>query len=206
MTELAIRTAYDTVATDYADLVRAALADNPFDRGVLDIFAELVRGPVLDAGCGPGQITLHLHALGLDVQGIDLSPSMIAVARADHPHLRFDVGRLAALDLPDASLGGLLAWYSVIHTAPEQQPAIFAEFGRVLAPGAPLLLAFQTGADEHVHLDQGYGHHISLEVYRLDPDRVAADLDAAGLREHARLIREPTPPEKAPQTYLVAFR
>ena len=41
--------------------------------------------------------------------GIDLSPGMIEVARRTYPGLRFEVGSMLALDLPDASLGGVLA-------------------------------------------------------------------------------------------------
>jgi hypothetical protein len=56
-----------------------------------------------------------LNRLGLDAFGIDLSPGMIALARRTNPDLRFDVGSMLALDLPSASLGGILAYYSIIH-------------------------------------------------------------------------------------------
>ena len=50
------RTSYDTVAVSYADLLRDALAGEPFQRGILALFAELVRaqgnGPV-GAGSPP---------------------------------------------------------------------------------------------------------------------------------------------------------
>jgi SAM-dependent methyltransferase len=206
VTELAVRTAYDTVAVSYADLFRSALAASPFDRAVLGIFAELVSGRVADVGCGPGRITGHLHQLGLDVFGVDLSPQMVAVARADHPQLCFDIGTITELDVADGSLGGVVAWYSVIHTPPAAQPAIFAELARVLEPGGQALLAFQVGPDQHVHLEQGYGHDISLDVYRMDPDRVTAELDDAGLDVYARLVRDPAGREKTPQAYLLATR
>jgi len=65
----ATRTAYDTVASDYACLLADALDRMPWDRAVLATFAELVSrhrpGPVADVGCGPGRITGYLHRLGL---------------------------------------------------------------------------------------------------------------------------------------------
>jgi hypothetical protein len=82
-------------------------------------------------------------------------------------------------------------------------PVVFAEFHRVLAPGGERLLAFQAG-DERLHLQQAYGHAVSLDAYRLSPDRVADLLGRAGLVVHARVIREPDDAEKVQQAYLLA--
>jgi SAM-dependent methyltransferase len=43
---------------------------------------ELVRGHVLDVGCGPGRVALHLQSLGHRVTAIDESPLTIELARA----------------------------------------------------------------------------------------------------------------------------
>ncbi len=72
--------------------------------------------PVADVGCGTGRLSDHLSARGLDVFGVDLSPGMIEVARRTNPHLRFEVGGMEDLRIQDGVLGGLLAWYSLIHT------------------------------------------------------------------------------------------
>ncbi|WAL65844.1 class I SAM-dependent methyltransferase [Amycolatopsis cynarae] len=201
------RTAYDTVAADYAELLKDELARKPYDLAMLGVFAGLVRavgnGPVADLGCGPGRVTAHLDSLGLDAFGIDLSPEMISVARRTHPHLRFEEGTITALELADESLAGALAWYSIIHTPPELLPGVFAEFHRVLMPGAPLLLAFQVG-DERAHLRDAYGHRISLDAYRLPPEKISELVGEAGLTVDARLVRAAAKPEKTPQAYLMA--
>ncbi|MYV65571.1 methyltransferase domain-containing protein, partial [Streptomyces sp. SID2131] len=143
--------------------------------------------------------------IGAEAFGVDLSPGMIAVAREAHPGLRFEVGSMTALDLPDASLGGVLSWYSTVHMPEDELTVSFAEFHRVLAPGGWLLIAFKVG-DERVRLERAYGHEVALDVYRRSPDRIAELLAGAGLVESARLVREPDPREKSPQGFLLARR
>jgi SAM-dependent methyltransferase len=96
------RTSYDAVAVSYADQVRGALAGHQYLCAALALFADSVRvaggGPVADVGCGPGEVTAHLHELGVDAFGVDLSPGMIDVARRDHPGLRFEVGSMTDLN------------------------------------------------------------------------------------------------------------
>jgi SAM-dependent methyltransferase len=195
----ATRVAYDTVAVDYAELLRDELDAKPLDRAMLAAFAEYMRAPgagqVADLGCGPGRVTAHLHALGVDAFGVDLSPRMVAVARAAYPELRFDEGSMTALDLADGAVGGALAWYSTVHTPPEVLPTVFSEIHRVLAPGGRLLLAFKVG-DERRHAERGYGHRLSLDIYWMPADHLAGLLGAAGLVLEARLIREPDESER----------
>jgi SAM-dependent methyltransferase len=205
----AVRQAYDTVAADYAELLRDELASNAIDRSVLGAFAELViadgAGLVADLGCGPGRVAAHLDALGLEVMGIDLSPAMVAEARLAHPHLRFEVGSLTNLELDDEVLAGAVAWYSIIHTPPERRADVYGELARVIRTGGHLLVAFQVG-DERVHLQRAYGHDLSLVVYRLAPDTVIDQLTGGGFELVARTIREPLGREAQQQAFLLLRR
>nr|WP_208407464.1 class I SAM-dependent methyltransferase [Amycolatopsis granulosa] len=185
------------------------MEQTPEDRAMLGLFAEYVRaggGQVADIGCGTGRVTTYLDSLGLPVFGIDLSPGMVAEARRRYPHLRFEVGPMADLALADGSLGGILAFYSIIHTPPELLPEVFAEFARVLVPGGHLMLAFQVG-DERRSFERAYGHAVSFDAYRLPPDRVTELLAEAGISVTARLVRQPAfEHEGTPQAYLLAHR
>ncbi|GHE27923.1 class I SAM-dependent methyltransferase [Streptomyces vinaceus] len=207
-----VRAAYDAVAVDYARLLGTELARRPLDRAMLAAFAEYVRGDgsgaaraVADLGCGPGHVTAHLGGLGVRAFGVDLSPAMVAVARRTYPGLRFEVGSMAALDVADAVLGGVLAWYATAHTPPGELPALFAEFARVLAPGGHLLIAFEAG-DERARLEHAYGRPVGLDVYRTPPELVAGLLAGAGLEEIARQVRRPEGDEGSPRAFLLARR
>ncbi|TDD97543.1 class I SAM-dependent methyltransferase [Jiangella asiatica] len=190
----AVRESYDTVADSYTELYPPSRLD-PIGRAMLTAFAEIVRdaggGPVADLGCGPGGLTGLLAGMGLDAFGVDLSPRMVELARRDHPDLRFEVGSMTALDLADAGLAAILAFFSTYHTPPEHLPTIYAEFGRTLAPGGRLLLGTYIGDDDHFRPTQAYGGHpVSYESYLLPAERIVALLADAGLVVTARLLVE----------------
>ncbi|KOV70756.1 class I SAM-dependent DNA methyltransferase [Streptomyces sp. MMG1121] len=203
----ATRTFYDAIADDYADHFQAELTHRPLERALLGLYAGLVGpgGAVADLGCGPGRTTARLASLGLDIFGLDLSASMLAVARRENPGLRFERGSMLDLDLADGSLAGVVSWYSSIHTPTDRLPALFAEFHRVLAPGGHLLLAFQAG-DEPRRLERPFGHPVTLDFLRRRPDDMAQLLTAAGFTLLSRTVREPEErlEEKVPQAFLFA--
>ncbi|RDI18250.1 class I SAM-dependent DNA methyltransferase [Lentzea flaviverrucosa] len=180
------RDSYDTVAVSYADQTRDLLAGLPHLRAALRLFAEEVRGPVADVGCGPGIITALLHGLGVDAFGIDLSPAMIALARRNNPGLRFEVGSMTE-PLPEA-VGGIIAWWSLIHVPDDEVPAVFGHFREALRPDGLLQLGFHVG-DETRLKTQGYGGHpMRVHVHLRRPERVAEWLRAAGFTVEARWL------------------
>ncbi len=203
------RTFYDAIAEDYADHHRDTGAGTAIDRALMAAFAELVGpdGQVADLGCGPGRVTAHLASLGLRVFGLDLSASMLAVARREHADLRFEQGSMLDLDLPDGALAGAVSWYSSIHTPTERLPDLFAEFHRVLAPGGHLLLAFQVG-DAPSRLDRPFGHPVVLDFERRRPEPMAELLEGAGFTVLSRTVRvqEADTSAKIPQACLIARR
>lgn len=64
---------------------------------------DLTGQRVLDAGCGPGVMSVELARRGADVVGVDISPSLIDIARARMPKMyrhkvRFEVGDMLSAD------------------------------------------------------------------------------------------------------------
>ena len=52
---------------------------------------------------------------------------------------------MTSLDAADGSVGGICAWYSIIHIPLNTLPSVFGKFHCVLALGGLALLAFQVG-------------------------------------------------------------
>ncbi|GIH17250.1 class I SAM-dependent methyltransferase [Rugosimonospora africana] len=201
------RASYDTVADSYSDFARKALTGESYLRAALTLFADLVHtaggGPVADVGCGPGHVTAHLHELGLDVFGIDLSPAMVDIARREHPDLRFEVGSMTNLRLADASVAALLAFWSLIHIPDDEIPTVLGHFRRVLRPGGPLLLGFHVGDQSRLKTEGYGGHPMKVYVHRRQPDRVAAWLREAGFTVRAQLLTDLD--ESVPGAILIAY-
>src|ERR1700677_3789529 len=89
--------AWDLLRGDYSNW-----PDRPFYRAII----ERQGGPALDVGCGAGRLILDYLAAGLDVDGVDNSPEMLALCREKAAALDIDLeGRIFLqemhrLDLP----------------------------------------------------------------------------------------------------------
>jgi SAM-dependent methyltransferase len=67
--------------------------------------AGLHGGTVVDLGCGSGILARVVADAGYDVVGVDLSPAMVALARAEAPGASFAVGSIHDADLPPECVG-----------------------------------------------------------------------------------------------------
>jgi SAM-dependent methyltransferase len=192
----AIQKSYDGIADEYARHLYSELDNKPLDRELLTRFAARVKGKgaICDMGCGPGHIARFLHDAGTNVFGIDLSPRMIEEAQRLNPEISFRQGNMLALDLPDASLAGIAAFYAIANLPRQALPQVFREMARVLKPDGLLLLAFHIG-DETLQPDALWGRPVSMDFYFFPPHAIQRDLETAGLVVEEVIEREPYAPE-----------
>jgi ubiquinone/menaquinone biosynthesis C-methylase UbiE len=59
---------------------------------------------------------------------------MINEAQRLNPALQFTVGSMTDLGVADHSVGGVCAWYSIVHVPDAHLAQVFDEFYRVLIP------------------------------------------------------------------------
>ncbi len=124
----------------------AVLADNLLDHLGL---AEARALTAVEIGCGNGRMTHRLAERFGVVWALDISPEMIARAKARWPALgnvRFVVGSGADLEpVPSASADVVLSFITLHHvTDPAVVLSYLRETGRVLKPGGRALLHLHT--------------------------------------------------------------
>jgi SAM-dependent methyltransferase len=181
---------YARRAAEYIEQFGSTTSAHPSDVQLISSWAASVDGPLLDAGCGPGQWTAFLEQQGHEARGVDQVPEFVEYARQAHPDVAFTLGDVDALRDPAGSYGGVLAWYSLIHHGPDTIHRPLEEFARVLRPGGKLLVGFFVGAAVEPF------EHAVVTAYRWPTDALRHELDAAGfdvVETHTRSVSAPKP-------------
>jgi SAM-dependent methyltransferase len=147
MSDAHVREAYAARSAEYSSLFGSIEAAAEHDREHVLAWAQDVGGRIIDIGCGPGQWTNYLSERGVDVEGVDPVPEFIDHARQRYPGIAYRIGHADRLGVERASLGGVLAWYSLIHTEPAQIGAPLTEFARCIRPGGGVAIGFFEGPE-----------------------------------------------------------
>lgn len=140
-----VTAAYASRAAEYARVLGSMDAVHPSDRVHVATWAATCAGPLVDLGCGPGHWTASLAAAGHDVVGVDPVPDFVDLARRAFPDVPFRVGSVEQPGCADGTVGGVLAWYSLIHLEPHELPRALAAIARLLVPGGRVLVGFFDG-------------------------------------------------------------
>ena len=214
--DAAVATLWDAVAEPYTQRYGGPVDPDSFEAWLLTRVAALAGAdPILDVGCGPGDITAFLADAVEDlggvggegaVLGVDISSQMVAAARDRYPHLTFEVGDLRSVVKPRAAAawGAVTAWHALIHLAPSELTAAVAALARVLRPGGWLALAMPAGTGLQ-QLDSWLGSQGSAVVVEHDLDEVRAAVQAAGLVVDHWYLRSPaSDTEDRPRLYVLA--
>jgi demethylmenaquinone methyltransferase/2-methoxy-6-polyprenyl-1,4-benzoquinol methylase len=148
-----VRALFATIADRY-DLITVVLSygrDRAWKRRLVALAAPGAGTRALDVATGTGDIACAIAARGARVVGLDITPRMIALARAKAAGRgpAFAVGDMGALPCADASFDLVTAGYG-LRNAPDLTTAI-DEIVRVLAPGGRVLsLDFNRPSDPFV--------------------------------------------------------
>jgi SAM-dependent methyltransferase len=132
---------YDDFYADIYDyLVFNNLKDDYEVGYIMNSASPSSQSKVLDIGCGTGHHVASLGAKGLDVIGVDISPSMIKKAKENFPDYKFNVGD--ALDgsifEPDSFTHILCMYFTIYYF--KDKTKFFNNCFKWLSPGGYLIV------------------------------------------------------------------
>ena len=137
-----IRSLFDKIATRY-DFIRTIVFLGQTSLWYRQALVDLELQPgmkVLDVGCGTGESTRFLtnSYQDLEVEGLDLSPGMLAVARQLDSVSNYFEGDVCNIERPDATYDLVITAFT-FRNFPDKQTSL-QEMLRVLRPGGRLLI------------------------------------------------------------------
>jgi 2-polyprenyl-3-methyl-5-hydroxy-6-metoxy-1,4-benzoquinol methylase len=203
-----VATAMATASVDL-DAFKYVGFEDRFRGSVDDIRARLSSylpifergGPVLDVGCGRGELLDLFRDHGIQARGVDVNASMVEVCR-ERGHTAERAGALEYLQsIPERSLGGLIAIQVVEHLEPAYLVRVLDAAFQALRPGAPIVLetinpACWTAFFESFLRD--FTHR-----WPLHPDTLAYLIRASGFGQVRIDFRSPSPDTDRLQPVLV---
>lgn len=185
---------YDRVAKEYSDTFSGEHERKPKDQEILQRFVKEIGGrkPIWDLGCGPGHTVKYLKDLGVEISGLDLSEKIMGEARNNYPDINFQKGNILELEFDDYSIGGIVAFYVIVHFGKEQIEVAFQEIFRVLQPGGVFLFTYHIG-EETIHLEEFLGKELDIDFMFFSTAFINGILKQNGFEKIEVIERDPYP-------------
>ena len=143
MTDKQTLDVYAARAEDYAKRFGKA-GEGPHMTAFL---AEVPKGGrILDLGCGPGHTAAAMKQAGFQVDALDASPELAALAKKHHD---VDVRVATFDDLSDvATYDAIFANFSLLHAAKADMPGHLSRIARALVPNGIFHIGLKRGIGE----------------------------------------------------------
>lgn len=182
---------YDAMV-DAWEAWKARIRDDPRAAWCDELLTRLAPGAsVLELGCGGGADETRALAQRFRVTGVDLSAEQLRRARERVPDAEFVRADLLELELPQATIDAVAAFYVLNHVPRELLPGLLERVHDWLVPRGLLLATF--GASD---LPEWTGEWLGAPTFfsGFEPEtnrRLLARADFELLRDELVTIREP---------------
>lgn len=138
---------YDLIAEDYAK--KFDPVESAEDLRFLNLFLSYLKpgSHTLDLGCGTGFSAGYFATKGMEVEGSDLSKSMVAIAKRNYPAIKFSIADMREFD-PGEMKDAVWAGYSLFHFGQDDMERTIEKIKTYLRTGGFLGLVMQGGHGE----------------------------------------------------------
>lgn len=134
---------------------------------------------ILDIGCGPGNIAKYLldqHS-EFTIKGIDISPKMIAIAKANNPNADFEVMDCRLINMLKESYNAIVCGFCLPYLSKEETKELIVNISNLLTPDGYLYLSTMEDAYENSTLKSAsYDVNKKLYIYYHESDYLIACL------------------------------
>jgi SAM-dependent methyltransferase len=130
---------YHGLMARYWDLLRGDTSNWPDRFFYLKVIKKYGQ-PVLDVGCGSGRLILDYLSLGIDIDGVDVSPEMIALCERNAARMNY---------------------YPALHNQSMAELSLPRKYKTILVPSSSIQLLLEPGQPQqavkrfHDHLESG---------------------------------------------------
>jgi SAM-dependent methyltransferase len=108
---------------------------------------NIENATILEIGCGPGNITKYLINKRPDfrIEGIDISPNMIELAKANNPTANFKVMDCREVDKLQSKIDGIICGFCFPYLSEFDSSKLIKDCGNLLKDKGVLYISFVEG-------------------------------------------------------------
>jgi predicted TPR repeat methyltransferase len=152
-----------------------------------DTFCELIKNDnasIFEIACGPGNITRYLlnKRPGFKIEGIDLAPNMVALAKANNPTASFQVMDSRAISAIDRKFDAVICGFCIPYLSKEDVARLIADVRALLNQDGIFYLSTMEDDDErsgfqtsdagdrvfiHYHQMGDLKHHLETNGFKI---------------------------------------
>ena len=161
---------WDKLALQYQDkFMDLDLYNDTYER-----FCELVKpvhAKILEIGCGPGNITRYILAKRPDfkLEGIDVAPNMLKLAKENNPTAHFKVMDCRHIDTLTITFDGIICGFCLPYLSKSDGKKLIADTSDLLTEGGLIYISFvegdpiQSGFQTGTTPDRVYFYYYTLD-------------------------------------------
>lgn len=135
---------YQACASQHAGQGGGRATALAYRRDLRPLLPSPANGPIMDIGCGQGELLRLLLADGYDAEGVDVSPEQVAIAHTAGLDCVHEGDYRVFLDGHPGTLAAVTATDVLEHMAKEEVLETFDHIAAALAPGGDSWPGYQT--------------------------------------------------------------
>lgn len=178
-----LKETYDAIAADWdRDHKDDAWWKSEIDRYLANVPAG---ASILDLGCGPGHKSAYFASRGYQVTGVDLSDTMIEIAKRSVPNAAFEVLDMYELPAIGRTFDSVFVCASLLHIPKKDVIHILLSVAAILNPGGTCYVSVKErregSEEESVATEHDYGYEYKRFFSYFSEAELRTDFEMAGL-------------------------